>query len=109
MQVTIKAIVTGMKRAKGTMDNGKPFDGCDFFVEEPLRSDTENGRGSCSVKHRIGVADEFNKYKDAAFPFQAELDMEMNADGKGGFRSNVVAVRVMGAPKGAPVITSANK
>lgn len=101
MRLNMEATVLGMKRAKGTMDNGNAYSSTRIYVEDSLGEGKEDVRGSSVSAYKIGPAEEFEKYKALPFPFRAKLLMDTEADGKGGTRLTVVGIEVIQPAKKA--------
>lgn len=74
------AKVTGLKRSKGVLDNGKPYDNTTVYVEFPF-SQSENMRGSATQPMKFGTSENFDKFRNVPLPFEAELDIEVETTG----------------------------
>ena len=101
------ATITGMKRSKGIMkDNGKAYDFTTVFVSFPFVQ-TDDMRGSATQPLKYGTSDNYQKFADIALPFEAEIEIEAETNGKtvNNYITNIVPlVAKSPAPK-----TEANK
>ena len=93
------AKVTGIKRSKGVLDNGKLYDSTTLYIEFPF-GQSDDARGSATQPMKYGTSENFDKFKHVQFPFDAELDIEVETTGN---RVNNVLtnVRVLKAEKPA--------
>lgn len=77
----MKTEILGMKKSKGTLDNGTAYDTTKVYIKTRF-SENENQRGFGVAEYKIGDSREFDKYKHLPFPFIAEVEMEQVTNGK---------------------------
>ena len=84
MKLTTKITVTGMKRSKGTLENGNPYDSTKLYALTDLDDRKGNGMGQATVEYGFGTSDEYEKYKHLAqsFPLECEAEIEIVTNGK---------------------------
>ncbi|PSJ79808.1 hypothetical protein [Neisseria iguanae] len=91
------AKVTGIKRSRGVLDNGKPYDSTTLYVEFPF-GQSDDMRGSATQPMKYGTSDNYEKFKGVALPFDAELNLEVETNGNR-MQTVVTDVRVAGQDK----------
>ncbi|MGO4378017.1 hypothetical protein [Pseudoduganella sp. RAF53_2] len=93
--------VTGMKFSKGQMDNGTTFDSTKVYVETDLDSSKGTAMGTATAEYNLGKAEEYKKFEHlaGAFPFMAEVDMEIVTNGNTQ-KTIISALRPLEAAKG---------
>lgn len=74
--------VIGMKRSKGTLDNGQVFDSTKVYALTDLDASKGDAKGQFSSEFALGTSEEFAKYSGLPFPFVAIADMEVTTNGK---------------------------
>lgn len=74
------ATIQGIKRSKGTLDNGKPYDSTTLYVNLPF-GDSEDMRGSSTQPMKYGTSENYNQFNGVQLPFQAEIDVEVETNG----------------------------
>ena len=74
--------VMGIKRSKGTMDNGQSFDSTKFYIEGDMDDSKGNAKGTCTTEYTFGTSEEFAKYAHLPFPFEAEAVFDIVSNGK---------------------------
>lgn len=84
MIVTSKIVVTGMKRSKGTLENGAAYDSTKLYALTDLDDRKGNGMGQATVEYGFGTSEEFEKFKHLAqsFPLECEVELELITNGK---------------------------
>lgn len=81
MQMQIQGTVMGVKRFSGNID-GKAFDYCRVIVSTPLDASQGNALGSAATEYDFGQSTNFDRFKGMAFPFDADLSVELVTNGK---------------------------
>lgn len=99
MKFTTKAIVTGAKMFKDTID-GQVFDQTTLYVQMGLDETKGTGKGFATQGLGWGSSDEYHKIKHLPFPFEAEIDMELVTTGKIQ-KQRVVGLKPIAQVKGA--------
>lgn len=84
MKFNLKMTVTGMKKSKGTLENGTPFDSTKVYALTDLDDRKGNGMGQATVEYALGKSDEFDKFAHMAnsFPLECEAEVEIVTNGK---------------------------
>lgn len=77
-----KVRVTGVKRARGEFE-GTKYDSTKFFVETDLDDRTGNAKGTATTEYTMGTFDEYAKFENLSYPFDAEAELEIVTTGKG--------------------------
>lgn len=99
MSMTTVTKVTGIKRSKGVMrDTGKEYDSTRIYVDVPFSDMTGNMKGSATQEFLYGKSENFEKFANLPFPFEAEVTFEMVTDGKS-VKQEVVNVVPVGGRK----------
>ena len=99
MKFTTKAIVTGAKMFKDSID-GQAFDQTTLYVQMGLDETKGTAKGFATQSLGWGTSDEYHKIKHLPFPFEAEIDMELVTTGKIQ-KQRVVGVKPIAQVKGA--------
>lgn len=81
MQMQIQGQIMGVKRFNGQID-GKTFDYCRVIVATPLDASQGNALGSSATEYDFGGSLNFEQFKNASFPFEANLTVELVTNGK---------------------------
>lgn len=84
MKLTTRITVTGMKKSKGTLENGNPYDSTKLYAMTDLDDRKGNGMGAATVEYTFGTSEEFDKFKHLAqsFPVECEAELEIVTNGK---------------------------
>ncbi len=81
MQMQIQGQIMGVKRFNGQID-GKTFDYTRVVVATPLDSSQGNALGSSASEYDYGGSVNFEQFKGANFPIEADLTVEIVTNGK---------------------------
>lgn len=81
MSFTQKVQVVGVKRSKGTLDNGTEFDSTKAFIILPMDTRKGDALGASAEGFNIGTSVEFERWKDVKFPCLADGTFEMVTNG----------------------------
>lgn len=103
MKLTTKFTVTGMKRSKGTLENGNPYDSTKVYALTDLDDRKGNGMGAATVEYSFGTSEEFEKFKHLAgsFPLECEAEIEIVTNGR--TQTTIInAIKPMARAAGAP-------
>ena len=102
MQFTTRLTVVGLKRSKGTLDNGQEYDSTKAFVLTNMDARKGDARGQAVAEYNLGTSAEFEKFAHVPLPFEADADVELVTNGKTQ-KTVVHALRpVSAAPKQPP-------
>lgn len=103
MKFTAQMTITGMKASKGTLEDGTGYDSTKVYALVDM--DTSKGLmvGQAAAEYNFGKSDEFDKYKHLPFPFKADVEVEMQTNGKT-TKTVVTGVRPIDGPKAAPKV-----
>jgi hypothetical protein len=82
MKFTSEMIITGMKGSKGTLDDGTVFDSTKVYTLVDMDASKGNAAGQAGAEYPFGTAAEFEKFKHLPFPFKAQVDVELQTNGK---------------------------
>ncbi|MCW5222831.1 hypothetical protein D5041_04215 [Verminephrobacter aporrectodeae subsp. tuberculatae] len=82
MKFTQKIHVVGMKSSKGTLENGMAYDSTKVYALVDLDASKGTAKGMASSEFTLGTSEEFSKYKNLSFPFEADAEMEIVTNGK---------------------------
>ncbi|HXC40738.1 MAG TPA: hypothetical protein VN667_17515 [Burkholderiales bacterium] len=84
MKLQTKILVTGMKRSKGTLENGNAYDSTKLYAMTDLDDRKGNGMGQATVEYGFGTSDEYEKFKHLAhlFPIECEAELEIITNGR---------------------------
>lgn len=77
----MKTEVMGMKKSKGTLENGTSYDSTKVYLRTRF-AENENQKGFAAAEYKLGDSTEFDKYKHLPFPFIAEVETEQVTNGK---------------------------
>lgn len=80
------------KRDGGEFEGRKYSSATTVYVEDTFGEDRDDVLGTCFVGYKIGESSEFSRFEKFVFPCRVRLDMESQADGKGGSRLIVKGV-----------------
>ncbi len=82
MKFNAKVHVVGMKASKGTLESGQAYDSTKVYVLTDLDSSKGTAKGSAVAEYNLGLAVEFDKFKEVPFPFVADCELEIVSNGK---------------------------
>lgn len=82
MQVTIRANVIGAKKFSDTID-GKMIDFCKINATTQMDESKGNAIGWAGTEYDFGSSVNFDRFKGAKFPFEADLICEVVVQGRG--------------------------
>lgn len=99
MKFTTKAIITGAKMFKDSID-GQAFDQTTLYVQMGLDETKGTAKGFATQPLGWGTSDEYHKIKHLPFPFEAEIEMELVTTGKMQ-KQRVVGLKPIAQVKGA--------
>lgn len=94
------AKVTGIKRSKGVMENGKLYDSTTLYIEFPF-GQSDDAKGSCTQPMKYGTSENYDKFKHVQMPFEAELEIEVETTGSR-VQNVVTAVKVLNQEQKKP-------
>ncbi|HFC8464972.1 TPA: hypothetical protein ACFP4A_000200 [Neisseria subflava] len=81
MIFTMQGQIVGVKKFSGQIE-GKAFDYCRLIVATPLDSTQGNALGSSATEYDFGTSANFEQFKTAQFPIDANLNVEIVTTGK---------------------------
>lgn len=102
MKSTFRVTVTGVKRSKGQLESGQPYDSTKVYVATDLDDSKNNGAGSATVEYTWGTSENFEKVVHlfkAGKPVEFDADLEIVTNGKTQ-RTQVVDLRPVAIVKG---------
>lgn len=73
--------IVGVKKFSGMIE-GKTFDYCRLIVSTPLDASQGNALGSSTTEYEYGASANFQHFRNAQFPIDAVLDVEIVTTGK---------------------------
>jgi hypothetical protein len=73
--------VLGMKRSKGTLENGTPYDSTKVYILTKMDDRKGDAKGHTGAEFTLGDSTEFMKYQHLPFPFDADVEIEMVTTG----------------------------
>jgi hypothetical protein len=73
--------VLGMKRSKGTLENGTAYDSTKAYVLVKLDDRKGDAKGHTGAEFNIGDSAQFAKYSHLPFPFIADVEVEVMTSG----------------------------
>lgn len=82
MKFQTKVTVIGMKRSKGTLENGTAYDSTKVYGLTDLDASKGDAKGQFGAEFNLGTSEEYAKYSSLPFPFEALADMEIIGNGK---------------------------
>ncbi|MFG6485210.1 hypothetical protein ACG04R_00930 [Roseateles sp. BYS78W] len=100
MKFTANVTVIGMKRSKGVLENGTAYDSTKVYALTELDDSKGDAKGQFGAEFNLGTSEEYAKYAQLAFPFQAVADMEIVGNGKTS-KTVMVALKPVGDKKAA--------
>jgi len=74
--------IVGMKAGKGTLDNGQSCDSTKVYALTNLNTGAGTSKGMSCSEYNFAAAAEFGKFKHLAFPFVADVEMDIVTNGK---------------------------
>jgi hypothetical protein len=97
MKLQTQITVTGMKKSKGTLENGNPYDSTKVYAMTDLDDRKGNGLGAATVEYTFGTSEEFDKFKHLAASFPLVCDAEIEIVTNGRVQSTIInALRPVG-------------
>ena len=81
MNIQLQGHIVGVKKFNGQIE-GKNFDYCRLIVATPLDSSQGNALGSSTTEYDFGVSANFEQFRNAQFPIEANLNVEIVTTGK---------------------------
>lgn len=81
MQMKMVGKVMGAKRFSGQID-GRNFDYCRMVVATPMDESQGNAVGMTANEYEWGGSQNFIRFEQQQFPFDAELTVEIVSNGK---------------------------
>ncbi len=81
MNIQLQAHIVGVKKFNGQIE-GKNFDYCRLIVATPLDSSQGNALGSSTTEYDFGGSANFEQLRNAQFPIEANLNVEIVTTGK---------------------------
>lgn len=89
----LETVLFGVRKTEaGEFEGRKYGSSTRIYVEEGFGEDRKDVLGSCFVAYKVGDGSEFERFTKFAFPCRVKLEMESQADGKGGSRLIVKTV-----------------
>jgi len=82
MKFQTNVTVIGIKRSKGTLDNGQAYDSTKVYALTELDDSKGDAKGKFGAEFNMGTSDEYTKYAGLNFPFDAVAEMEIVGNGK---------------------------
>ncbi len=82
MKFTTEIKVAGIKKSKGTLENGNAYDSTKIYVETDLDDSKGTAKGCATVEYPFGTSAEYEKYAHLTFPFLASATLEIVTTGK---------------------------
>ena len=81
MNIQLQGHIVGVKKFNGQIE-GKNFDYCRLIVATPLDSSQGNALGSSTTEYDFGGSANFEQFRNAQFPIEANLNVEIVTTGK---------------------------
>lgn len=81
MNINLPGQIVGVKKFSGQIE-GKNFDYCRLIVATPLDSSQGNALGSSTTEYDYGQSSNFEQFRNAQFPIDAMLNVEIVTTGK---------------------------
>lgn len=81
MNIQLQGHIVGVKKFNGQIE-GKSFDYCRLIVATPLDSSQGNALGSSTTEYDFGSSANFEQFRNAQFPIEANLNVEIVTTGK---------------------------
>lgn len=82
MKFQTQVTVIGMKRSKGQLENGTAYDSTKVYALTDLDDSKGDAKGQFGAEFNMGTSEEYAKYSQLGFPFQAVAEMEIIGNGK---------------------------
>lgn len=76
-----QSIILGVKRSKGTLDNGRAYDSTKLYVQTPMKESADQ-MGYSASELTWGDSTNFDKFKGIQFPTPAQITYELVTNGK---------------------------
>lgn len=76
-----QSIILGVKRSKGTLDNGNTYDFTKLFVQTQLKA-SDDQLGYSVSEFKWGDSTNFDKFKGVQFPTPAQITYDLVTNGK---------------------------
>lgn len=76
-----QSIILGVKRSKGTLDNGKSYDSTKLYIQTPMK-ESQDQMGFSVSELNWGDSTNFDKFKGVQFPTSAQITYELVTNGK---------------------------
>lgn len=73
--------VLGMKRSKGTLENGTAYDSTKVYILTKMDDRKGDAKGHTGAEFALGTSVEYEKYSHLPFPFMADVEIEMVTTG----------------------------
>lgn len=73
--------VLGMKRSKGTLENGTAYDSTKVYILTKMDDRKGDAKGHTGAEFNLGTSAEYEKYAHLPFPFEADVEIEMVTTG----------------------------
>ena len=81
MNIQLQGHIVGVKKFNGQIE-GKNYDYCRLIVATPLDSSQGNALGSSTTEYDFGGSSNFEQFRNAQFPIEANLNVEIVTTGK---------------------------
>lgn len=81
MKINQAMTITGMKSSKGDFE-GTSYDSTKVYAMTNMDETKGNAKGFATVEYGFGKSDEYDKFKDLAFPFKADCELDFVTSGK---------------------------
>lgn len=97
----MKATVLGMKKFNGEVGEGadrQHYNTTTVFIL--MRQDESKGtaKGFAGQDLKFGDSTNYDKFSHLSFPLEAEVEMEMTSNGKGGMKTIVTSIKPLTSP-----------
>lgn len=76
-----ESIILGVKRSKGTLDNGNAYDSTKLYVQTPMKESADQ-MGYAVSEFNWGDSTNFDAFKGVKFPIKANITYDMVTNGK---------------------------
>lgn len=90
MKLQARLMITGMKRSKGTLESGQPYDSTKVYAMTDLDDRKGNGMGAATVEYGFDTSEEFSKFEHLAKSFPLVCDAEIEIVTNGRVQSTVI-------------------
>lgn len=93
----MKMLVLGIKKFSGSVE-GVQYDSTTVFVQ--MRQDETKGtaKGFAGQDLRFGDSTNYDKLSHLSFPLEADVELEMVSNGKGGMKTIVTSLKPLVSP-----------